>query len=138
MNTIRFRTSVSIALSVAAFVGIVLSASPATAAKARWVYVGRESYTINDRTTTSVQTYVNAASIEGDRTDSFTITFQGRYAGRRGIDRVNIGVIVDCNTGDAYADQFYVYYGKGSSDFERTDGGDISPRVAGRALSYCR
>jgi hypothetical protein len=109
----------------------------ADAAAARWVYVGLERFTVNG-SVSSIRTYVNTASIVGDRNDSFTITFQARYAGRRGIDRVNVGVIVDCLDENAYADQFYVYYSAGSSDYERTDGGDISDRIQRRALSYCR
>jgi hypothetical protein len=121
------------------FGAMVLTPPPADAASGpRWVYVGREPFVINDGARISIPTYVNTNSIEGDRYDTFTITFQARFGGKQGINRVNVGVIVDCNEGSAYADQFYIYYTKGSSDFDRTDGGDISPRVQNRALSYCR
>lgn len=111
--------------------------APAASAAVRWVLVGKESFTI-DGHTTKVPTYVNTASIVGDRYDTFTVTFQGRFAGKYGINRVNVGVIVDCESNKAYADQFYVYYSAGSADFEQYDGGDISPRIQARALSYCR
>ncbi len=126
-------------LTVLSIVGLTLgAASPASGASPRWVYVGKERFTVNDNPTISVPTYVNTNSIEGDRSDTFTITFQARYAGRQGVNRVNVGVIVDCEDASAYADQFYVYYSKGSSDFDRIDGGDLSPRIQSRALSYCR
>jgi hypothetical protein len=131
----RTRIITLIAAALVAFIGF--GASPASAAAARWVLVGKEQFTINDEVA-RVNTYVNTASIVGDRTDSYTITFQARFAGRLGINRVNVGVVVDCYNGEAYADQFIVYYSKGSSDYEVYDGGDISARIQTRALSYCR
>jgi hypothetical protein len=117
---------------------ILLSASPASAVAPRWVYVGKENFAVNGEDSITVPTYVNTNSINGDRYDVFTITFQARYGGRQGINRVNVGVIVDCNDATAYADQFIIYYGKGSSDVDQVDGGDISPRIAARAVSFCR
>jgi hypothetical protein len=117
---------------------ILLAASPASAIAPRWVYVGKENFAVNGEDSITVPTYVNTNSIVGDRYDTFTITFQARYGGRQGINRVNVGVIVDCNDASAYADQFIVYYGKGSSDYDQVDGGDISPRIQARAVSYCR
>ena len=128
----------TLALLMLATIGTTLVLTPsASAAAARWVLVGKESFTI-DGNTSKVPTYVNTNSIVGDRYNTFTITFQGRFAGKYGINRVNVGVIVDCEDNQAYADQFYVYYSSGSSDYERYDGGDISPRIQSRALSYCR
>ena len=128
----------TLALLMLATIGTTLVLTPsASAAAARWVLVGKESFTI-DGNTSKVPTYVNTNSIVGDRYNTFTITFQGRFAGKYGINRVNVGVIVDCEDNLAYADQFYVYYSSGSSDYERYDGGDISPRIQSRALSYCR
>jgi hypothetical protein len=138
MNTRRRILAGLLATSAIASLASLFVTPPASAAgKPRWVYVGKELFTVNGSTST-VATYVNTNSIEGSRFDTFTITFQARYAGRKGINRVNVGVIVDCENSDAYADQFYVYYSPGSSDFERTDGGEISQRVRNRALSYCR
>ncbi len=134
-TTRRTRVLALLATSLVALIGF--GASPASAAKARWVYVGKEQFTINDETA-RIATYVNTGSIVGDRTDSYTITFQARFAGRLGINRVNVGVVVDCQNGEAYADQFIVYYSKGSDDYEVYDGGDISDRIQTRALSYCR
>jgi hypothetical protein len=123
-------------LSVAAL-SAVFSAAPASAAPAaRWLFVGRENFTIND-TTAYVPTYVNANSIEGDQYDVFTITFQARYNGRNGINRVNVGVIVDCTNYTAVAEQFYVYYGKSSRNFDRLYGGDLSDTIMDEARSYC-
>ncbi len=113
-----------------------LGAAPANAGKARWVLVGRESFTI-EGDTVRVPTYVNTGSIVGDRSDSFTITFQGRFSGKLGINRVNVGVVVDCYNGDAYSDQFIVYYSAGSNDYQVYEGGDVSDRIQSRALSYC-
>ncbi len=124
-------------LASCAALGLTVVNAPAASAAVRWVLVGKESFTINGRTT-KVPTYVNTASIVGDRYDTFTVTFQGRFAGKYGVNRVNVGVIVDCENYEAYADQFYVYYSAGSSDYEQIDGGDISPRIESRALSYCR
>jgi hypothetical protein len=138
---IRTRVFRHLFLVVVAIASVAsLAALPVTAATkaARWVYVGKEPFLVNGGPSTLIPTYVNTNSIVGDRYDSFTITFQARYAKRQGIDRVNVGVIVDCNEQEAYADQFYIYYSKKSSDYERTDGGDLSPRIRLRALSYCR
>jgi hypothetical protein len=107
-------------------------------AAVRWVYVGKEPFLVDGNPQLLIPTYVNTNSIEGDRYDTFTVTFQARYAGKQGIDRVNVGVVVDCNEYEAYADQFYVYYSKRKSDYVRTDGGDLSQRIRTRALSYCR
>jgi hypothetical protein len=115
------------------FIGI----SPASARAARWVSVGKERFTVNGNATILVPTYVNVNSIEGDRNDSFTITFQARYKGRQGINRVNVGVVVECSAGSAYADQFIVYYDAGSTDYDQLDGGDLSPRIESKAVSYC-
>jgi hypothetical protein len=128
---------VAVATVLAGSAGGIVHAPVAQAAAPRWVLVGKENFTI-DGNTAKVPTYVNTNSIVGDRYDTFTVTFQGRFAGKYGINRVNVGVIVDCENDEAYADQFYVYYSAGSSDYERYDGGDISPRVQSRALSYCR
>jgi hypothetical protein len=128
----------TVALLTLTTIGTTLALAPsASAAAPRWVLVGKETFTI-DGNTTKVPTYVNTNSIVGDRYDTFTITFQGRFAGKYGVNRVNVGVIVDCEDAQAYADQFYVYYSSGSGDYERYDGGDISPRIQTRALSYCR
>jgi hypothetical protein len=137
----KFKQTLMVAFGaiVILFGAAVITPPSADAANGpRWVYVGREPFVINDGARISIPTYVNTNSIEGDRYDTFTITFQARFGGKQGINRVNVGVIVDCNEGSAYADQFYIYYSKGSSDYDRTDGGDISPRVQNRALSYCR
>jgi hypothetical protein len=139
LPTKPLRSIMSLFLATVAILGLGGVTQPASAASGpRWVYVGKEPFVVNGNPRILVATYVNTNSIEGDRYDTFTVTFQARFAGRQGINRVNVGVIVDCNEGSAYADQFYVYYSKGSSDFERTDGGDLSPRVTNRALSYCR
>jgi hypothetical protein len=135
-STVRSRIAKLLLITTIVGIGSTAGHASAAAKKPRWVYVGRELFTINDGSAT-VPTYVNTGSIEGDRSDSFTITFQARYAGRRGIDHVNIGIIVDCNDVNAYAEQFYVYYSKNKSDYDRTDGGEISDRVRSRALSYC-
>ncbi len=135
--TRRTRLAHVLAAALIATSGAAAFHAPAASAAVRWVLVGKESFTINGRTT-KVPTYVNTASIVGDRYDQFTVTFQGRFAGKYGVNRVNVGVIVDCENYEAYADQFYVYYSAGSSDYEQIDGGDISPRIESRALSYCR
>ncbi len=135
-STVRSRITKLLLLSTILGIGLATESASAAAKKPRWVYIGRELFTINDGSAT-VPTYVNTGSIEGDRSDSFTITFQARYAGRRGIDHVNVGIIVDCNDFSAYAEQFYVYYSKNKNDYDRTDGGDLSDRVRSRALSYC-
>jgi hypothetical protein len=118
----------------ALFSAMVIPASEAKSA--RWVLVGREFIDVGSASA-NVPTYVNTNSIVSEGDNSFTITFQGRFNGRRGIDRVNIGVIVDCEIGGAYADQYYVYYSKNKFDYERSDGGTISNRLRNRALSYC-
>jgi hypothetical protein len=134
----NLRRRAAAVLAATALLGTFGQLAPAEAAAARWVYVGREGYTIYDELTRSVPTYVNVNSIQGSRYDSFTITFQGRFGGRSGINRVNIGVVVDCTTYEAYADQFIVYFDRGSSDYDQTDGGELSERVQAKALSYCR
>lgn len=131
------RLTAATALACCAALGLTVVNAPAASAVVRWVLVGKETFTINGHTT-KVSTYVNTASIVGDRYDTFTVTFQGRFAGKYGVNRVNVGVVVDCENYEAYADQFYVYYSAGSSDYEQIDGGDISPRIQTRALSYCR
>jgi hypothetical protein len=113
-----------------------LGIAPASAGKARWVLVGKELFTI-DGESARVPTYVNTGSIVGDRFDTYTVTFQARFAGKLGINRVNVGVVVDCVNDDANSDQFIVYYSAGSDDSETYYGGDISPRIRQRALSYC-
>ncbi len=135
MISIMKRSRALVALAL--FLAPMFSTGAASAAAPRWVYVGKERFSVNDNAALLIPTYVNTNSIVGDRSDSFTITFQARYGGRQGINRVNVGVIVDCQDSGAYADQFYVYYSKGSSDYERTDGGDITDRIVRRALSYC-
>jgi hypothetical protein len=134
-TTRRFRASgLAVLAAVMLFTG--LAATPASAGKARWVLVGKELFTI-DGESARVPTYVNTGSIVGDRSDSYTVTFQARFAGKLGINRVNVGVVVDCENGDANSDQFIVYYSAGSDDSETYYGGDISPRIQQRALSYC-
>jgi hypothetical protein len=129
----RFAKVALLVVTITAVLGVV----PASAAGARWSLVGKEKFNI-DGIVATVPTYVNTNSVTGDRTDQFTVTFQGRFNGRKGIDHVNIGVIVDCGSESAYADQYYVYYSKNKSDYTRTDGGDISTRIENRALSFCR
>jgi hypothetical protein len=136
--TTRLHRRAAAVAAATVLVGLGGQLAPAEAAAARWVYVGRESYTLYDTVTRNVPTYVNVNSIQGSRYDSFTITFQGRTAGRNGVNRVNMGVFVDCLSYEAYADQFIVYFGPGSSDYDQTDGGEVSDRVAAKALSYCR
>ncbi len=138
ISRVMATTVATVALLTLTTIGTTVAVAPsASAAAPRWVLVGKETFTI-DGNTTKVPTYVNTNSIVGNRSDTFTITFQGRFAGKYGVNRVNVGVIVDCEDNQAYADQFYVYYSSGSSDYERYDGGDISPRIQSRALSYCR
>ncbi len=138
MNSIRNlrirRLATVVAVSLVMLIG--LSATPASAKAPRWVYVGKETFTI-DYESAVVPTYVNTNSIVGDRSESYTVTFQARFKGRNGINRVNVGVIVDCLNYEAYADQFIVYYTKGSDDYDQYDGGELSPRITSRALSYC-
>ncbi len=131
-RTRRFVTVV--AASLVMVLGV--SASPASAKAARWVYVGRESFSIEDEPTV-VPVYVNTNSLVGDRNEGFTITFQARYKGRKGVNRVNMGVIVDCIDYTAYADQFIVYYGSGSSDYDVYNDGTLSQQVVNKAVSYC-
>jgi hypothetical protein len=136
-NSKYFRILSPVVAFVAFFASLAVIGTPASSAKAaRWVLVGREYIDVGFAGAT-VPTYVNTNSIVPDGDNTFTITFQGRFAGRRGIDRVNIGVIVDCEIGGAYADQYYVYFSKNKFDYERSDGGTISPRLRNRALSYC-
>jgi hypothetical protein len=131
-RTRRFVTVV--AASLVLMIG--LGATPASAVPARWIYVGKESFSIEGEATV-VPVYVNRNSIDGDRNEGFTITFQARYKGRKGVNRVNMGVVVDCVDYNAYADQFIVYYGAGSSDFDTYTDGYLSPQVTNKALSYC-
>ena len=133
----RVKAASTAALAASAALAMVWATSAGARVPPRWVLVGRERFSVNGRFAT-VPTYVNTNSIEGDRFDSFTVTFQARYNGRQGIDRVNVGAIVDCQQETVSAEQFYVYYGAGSTDFDRTDGGELSARVTNRALSYCR
>jgi hypothetical protein len=128
------RCATVVAASLIMVLGI--SESPASARAAKWVLVGKDSFTIDGQTTV-VPVYVNSTSIVGDRNSDFTITFQGRFKGRRGINRINISVYTDCVAGDASADQFDVYYTAGTDDYEIYTAGDLSPIVSNKALSYC-
>jgi hypothetical protein len=124
-----------VATAILSSVGFV--ATPASAVKARWVLVGKEVFTI-DGDTAKVPTYVNTNSIVGNQADNFTITFQARFNGKFGINRVNVGVVVDCYNEDANPDQFIIYYSPGSSDYVVYDDGEITSRMYKRALSFCR
>jgi hypothetical protein len=132
-----FRSLASIAATAVFCLALVPAPLASAAAKARWSYVGAEAFTVDGKRSV-VPTYVNSNSIEGDRSGAFTVTFQARYPSRRAINRINVGVVVDCNAGDAVADQFLVYYSPGSKNVARTEGGEISERVRSRALSFCR
>jgi hypothetical protein len=139
LRVVNTTTKLSRALTVIVTFAVssALMGIPASSAKAaRWVLVGRELVDVGTASAT-VPTYVNTNSIISDGDNSFTVTFQARFSGRRGIDHVNIGVYVDCEIGGAYAEQYYVYYSKNKSDYERSDGGSISNRIRNRALSYC-
>jgi hypothetical protein len=124
-----------VATTILGSIGLVTP--PASAVKARWVLIGKEVFTI-DGDTAKVPTSINTNSITGDQTDTFTITFQARFNGKLGINRVNVGVVVDCYNEDANPDQFIIYYSPGSNDYTVYDDGEITARMFNRALSFCR
>jgi hypothetical protein len=126
----------TVLFGLASVIGLSTIAAPADAApRPRWSYVGRYDFTV-DYDTTSVPMYLNLNSREGSG-DYFTLTYQARYRGRDGIDRVNIGVIVDCYSWTAEADQMYVYFSKNKYDYTWYEGGYISDSWQADALSHC-
>jgi hypothetical protein len=136
MRSITRKIRNTVLFGLATVIGVSTIAAPADAApRARWSYVGRYQFTVEDETT-NVPLYLNVNSFEGSY-DYFTLTYQARYNGRTGIDRVNIGVVVDCNDWTAEADQMYVYYSKNKYDYVHYEGGFISDSWQADALSHC-
>jgi ABC-type phosphate transport system substrate-binding protein len=133
----RLRKAMIVTTLTTAALGAFSAMSTTTASasnRADWSFVGRDQIKI-DGITSTVPTYVNQNSIEGSR-DNFTITYQARYRGRQGIDRVNIGVVVDCVNSTAEIDQMYVYRNRGNH-YDYYTSGVLGAMLTSDAFSHC-